>query len=118
MHSQIDTATVKLSEQTARKVLKDLVRGDVCAQELTQTNITLRLTEKKVDLQNNMILNLQSQESKSQEIISLKTEQLESKDKIIKATEKQLKKQAAVSWIYKIGTIVGVVTSGYLLLGG
>lgn len=107
---------VKLTDSEAREIMKDLIEGDFCKEELQQTQFTLQLTEKKSVLQDSIIRNLNTQKVEYVSIVTVKDEQLQSQDKIIRATEKQLTKQKAVTWLYKFGTLVGVVASGYLLL--
>ena len=107
---------VKLTDNEAREIMKDLIEGDFCKEELLQTQFTLQLTEKKAVLQDSIIKNLNTQKVEYVSIVTIKDEQLQSQDKIIRATEKQLTQQKAVTWLYKFGTLVGVVVSGYLLL--
>jgi hypothetical protein len=97
-------------------VIKDLIKGDACQEELIQTRTALDLTERKSVLQQRIIDNLNEQELKSIGIIDLKDGQLEAQDRIIRDREKQFRRQKAVSWIYKVGTFAGAAGIGYLLL--
>lgn len=111
--SQIDTVAVKLNDPVARLVIKDLITGDACAQELKQTQVTLRLTENKVVKQQQLIANLEKDVSKTDQIVLMKDQQLESKDKIIKDQEKQFKRLGVRSVL----TIIAAAASGFLIGG-
>ena len=111
-----DTIRVKLKPSTARLVIKDIVKGEGCESEL-------KLTQEKV-------IKLESRESQKDTIISL----LESKDKnneyIIKQQglqigqyehmtddlQKEIKQMRVKTFLYKVGTLVGILTTSYLLI--
>ena len=111
-----DTTRVKLKPSTARLVIKDIVKGEGCESEL-------KLTQEKV-------IKLESRESQKDTIISL----LESKDKnneyIIKQQglqigqyehmtddlQKEIKQMRVKTFLYKVGTLVGILTTSYLLI--
>tara|TARA_R110000868_G_scaffold52202_7_gene165137 strand:+ start:307 stop:702 length:396 start_codon:yes stop_codon:yes gene_type:complete len=111
-----DTTKVKLKPSTARLVIKDIVRGEGCEEEL-------KLTQEKV-------VKLESRESQKDTIISL----LESKDKnnqfiigqlglqndefrnMTNDLKKELKQTRNKTFLYKAGTLLGVLATSYLLI--
>lgn len=114
--SQADTTGVILSKDIARLVIKDIVSGDYCEAELTETRNALLLTEKKAELQDQAISNIERQTYLLREVMVQKDTQINSQEQIIKDVEKMHKKQKNLTVLYKIGTIAGAVLSGYLLL--
>ncbi len=101
--------TVKLSEQTARLTIKDLVEGDFCKQEnenlTTQNNILISQLDTKQSEIN--ILDATVEALKS--IVVLKDEMINNDQGVIKDLNKIITKKDNVSLIYKIGTGVGIV---------
>ena len=107
---------VILSEKQAKAVAKDLIAGEACKEELEQTQNVLELTETKIKLKDKVIQNLERQKLEFQAKDLLRVEQLDSKDKIISDTEKQLKKSERKTTFYKVVALAGLVGSGYLLI--
>jgi hypothetical protein len=114
--SQIDTTRISLQSNIARLVAKDLIRYDGCSQEL-------KLTQEKV-------IKLEQRESQKDTIIKLYTEKDENSEYIIRQYELQvgqyehltsdlqdeLKKGRTKTFLYKVGTFLGILTTSYLLL--
>ena len=105
-----------LSEKQAKAVAKDIVEGKACKEELEQTQNVLELTETKVKLKDKVIQNLEKQKSELVQKDLIRIGQLESKDKIVADTEKQLKKANTKTTIYKIIAVAGILGSGFLLI--
>lgn len=105
-----------LSEKQAKAVAKDIVEGKACKEELEQTQNLLELTETKVTLKDKVIQNLEKQKSELLNKDLLRMEQIDSKDKIIADTEKQLQRSNTKSIVYKILAVAGLLGSGYLLV--
>lgn len=114
--SQTDTTAVSLNKPTAKAVIKDLISGDFCKAELIETRNALLLTEKKVEVQFSIINNLEEQKLLLSDVIHNKTIQITAQEKAISSQTKVLRRERGVSTIYKIGTILGILTSGYLLM--
>lgn len=107
---------VILSEKQAKSVAKDLIAGEACREELDKTQSILELTETKVKLKDKVIQNLEKQKSELNAKDLLRLEQLDSKDKIISDTEKQIKGANRKTTFYKIIALAGVLGSRYLLV--
>jgi len=116
----LDTLQVKkaviLDSVQAKSAIADLIAGDACKDEMKVTRFVLKLTEKKSELQDGVIKNLESQKRVFIQKDLVKDEQLASKDIIIKATEKQLNRKEAVSWVWKGVAFVGALSTTYLLI--
>ena len=114
--SQIDTTRISLQSNIARLVAKDLIRYDGCSQEL-------KLTQEKV-------IKLEQRESQKDTIIKLYEEKDENSEYIIRQYELQvgqyehltsdlqdeIKKGRTKTFLYKVGTFLGILTTSYLLL--
>lgn len=107
---------VTLSEKQAKAVAKDLIAGEACAQELEQTQNILELTETKLRLKEEVVLNLESQKSELQKKDLLRMEQISSKEKIIQNVEKQVRNVNRKTTFYKIAAVAGILSTGYLLI--
>lgn len=108
--------TITLSERQAKAVAKDLVEGRACREELDAVLNLVELKETQVKLKEKVIVNLEAQKKELVEKDRLRLEQLESKDKIISETEKQLGKSERKSTLYKIIAVAGLIGSGILIL--
>jgi hypothetical protein len=114
--SQIDTTRISLQSNIARLIAKDLIRYDGCSQEL-------KLTQEKV-------IKLEQRESQKDTIIKLYEEKDENSEYIIRQYELQvgqyehltsdlqdeIKKGRTKTFLYKVGTFLGILTTSYLLL--
>lgn len=116
----LDTLQVRkaviLDSLQAKSAIADIIAGDACKDEINVTRFVLKLTEKKSELQEDMIKNLENQKSVFIQKDLVKNEQLASKDIIIKATQKQLSKKEAVSWVWKGVAFLGALSTTYLLI--
>ena len=112
--SQIDTnQKVIISRAIADSIGKDLLRGDICKQEIKIVRDNLKLTEEKVTLKDEIINQLKFKIIDLDSINKKQAEISSKQEQISKTFEKQLKSQKITSNIYKIFTILSV---GYLLI--
>lgn len=114
--SQIDTTRISLQSNIARLVAKDLIRYDGCSQEL-------KLTQEKV-------IKLKQREAQKDTIIKLYEEKDENSEYIIHQyglqvgqyehltsdLQDEIKKARTKTFLYKVGTFLGILTTSYLLL--
>ena len=114
--SQIDTTKVRIKTPVAKLVVKDILKGDGCVQEL-------KLTQEKV-------IKLQAREAQKDTIISLYRDKDDNNKLIIHTQELQINqyeklsddlhkelratKRSSIFW--KITTYVGIFTTSYLLI--
>jgi len=114
--SQVDTTKTSLPNKILREVAKDLVRYDGCKEELKQTQLkVIRLTE--VNTQKDTIINLlKDKDENNKFIIHQMSLQMNQYEKLSYDLQKDLKKQKAKSFFWKVGTLVGILTTSYLLI--
>ena len=107
--SQKDTTQLQISTQTARLIIKDLIKYDGCRDELTQAYIKIGKLEERESLKDTMITYLEKKDSTYQFIIQQKDGQITEFAKANTKLENQLNtKNKQFKWI-KRGTIAGGV---------
>jgi len=105
--SQKDTTQLEISTQTARLIIKDLIKYDGCKDELTQAYIKIGKLEERDVLKDTMIHYLQEKDSTNQFIIQQKDGQITNYAAATTKLEGQLnQKNKQFKW-YKRGTIAG-----------
>ena len=116
--SQIDTDSTKiqLTKPVAKLVVKDLITADGLKIEVKTLNQLLVETNNKLDTQNQLVGNLQTQVANYLNIIEQKEAQLSTSSELSDELEKQLKKEARAKKFYKIGTTVGAAAVLLLLI--
>lgn len=117
--SQSDTRTdsiVSLQVPVVRLVIKDLIEGDGNKQELAEITKELEFTKEKVVLKDEVIGSLNSKVLNLQDIVNTKDQQFEVQQELSGKLEKELKLEKTKSFLYKIGTGVGVVAAAIFYL--
>ena len=114
--SQIDTTKTTLPNNILREAAKDLLRYDGCKQEVVLLNNKIvKLNERET--QKDTVINLLNKKDKNNQfIIGKKDEQLTLSKELSDKLEKELKGQRVKTFLYKLGTFVGIITSTYLLI--
>lgn len=114
--SQIDTTRISLQSNIARLVAKDLIRYDGCSQELKLTQEKVGRLEEK-DSQKDVIITLLNDKVKNNQfIIGQKDSQIKEYDNMTKDLKKELRQTKTKTFLYKVGTFLGILTTSYLLL--
>jgi len=97
-------------------VAKDLIRLDGCKEEI-------KLLESKIDkmqdvskIKDIMLEMHEEKDTNNQYIIKQLELQVGQYDKLSDDLRKELKQQRVKSFLWKVGTFLGVVTSSYLLI--
>lgn len=106
-----------MKEPVARLVIKDLVSYDGLKLELKETIELLTLERKKVQVKDSVIVSLQSKTLNLQEIINKTNEQYSLEAQKSQDLVKELKGQRRTTFLYKLGTTVGMAATAILLLG-
>ena len=114
--SQTDTTKVTLPTKVVRLAAKDLVRYDGCKVELKLTqDKVIKLQEREV--QKDTIINfLTVKDKNNQFIISQKDIQIGEYKGMTDDLKKELKGQRNKTFLYKVGTFLGIATSLVLLI--
>jgi hypothetical protein len=112
----LDTTKVTIPTKVARLVFQDLLRYDGAKLEITELNkvITLKdeqigLFKQKDTLKDQKITNLEVIISKKDEQFGLERQKSES-------LLKELKGQRTKTFLYKVGTYVGIIATSILLI--
>jgi hypothetical protein len=111
-----DTTQVCLPTPIARQVAKDLIRLDGCNEEV-------KLLEAKIDKLKDVskvkdiMIELHEDKNKNNEYIIRQIElQINQYEELTNDLNKEIKTQKSKTFLWKIGTFVGILTSTYLLI--
>ena len=111
-----DTTRVKLKPSTARLVIKDIVKGEGCEQELKLTQEKVIKLEAKDTQKDTIISLLESKDKNNQYIISQQGLQVDEFRNMTNDLKQEIKRANVKTFLYKVGTFVGVLTTSYLLI--
>ena len=114
--SQKDTkrdSIVPLKVPIVRLVIKDLLQGDGNKIQVLELNKELVLTRDKVILKDSVIKTLNSKLINLETIILTKDEQFKLQQELSKKLTKELKSQKRKTFLYKVGTGVGLVKHSF-----
>lgn len=114
--TKTDTTKVVLSVKTARLVYQDLLRYDGIKEELKLTNLKLEQVLDRENQKDTIINLLTKKDENNQFIISQKDEQLKVSKELSNSLNKELKGQRFKTFMWKVGTFAGIVTSTLLLI--
>jgi len=111
-----DTTKVKLKPSTARLVIKDIVRGEGCADELklTQEKV-IKLAEREFQ-KDTIISLLESKDKNNQYIINQQGLQIDEFRNMTNDLKKEIKQTKVKTFLYKAGTFLGILATSYLLI--
>ena len=111
-----DTTKVKLKPSTARLAIKDIVRGEGCEQELKLTQEKVIKLEERETQKDTIISLLESKDKNNQFIISQQGLQIDEFRNMTNDLKIEIKRTKTEKFLYKLGTLVGVLTTSYLLI--
>lgn len=117
--SQEDTvkdSIVSIKAPIARLVIKDLINGDGAQEELIQVNILLELEKTKVEVKSKEVEILKTKVSNLEKSDIYQSGQLNTASELSKKLHKELKAEKRKSFLYRIGTGVGVVLAAILIV--
>ena len=114
--SQIDTTRVRINTPIARLVVKDLILGDSCFEELKFTQQKIVKLEAREAQKDTIISLLEDKNKNNQFIIATQKSQLELSQELSTKLEKQLKGERRSKFLWKLGTYIGILTTSYLLI--
>lgn len=107
---------VALKVPTAKLIIKDLIKGDGAIIENEELHKVIKLTNEKVVLKDQIITVLNSKIANLDYIINQKDEQFKLEREKSEALIKEIKSEKRKTFLYKIGTYVGIVATGILLV--
>jgi uncharacterized protein YPO0396 len=114
--SQTDTTKVKIDTPIAKLVVKDLIKGDGCVEELKLTQEKVIKLEARETQKDTIISLLEDKDKNNQFIIATQKSQLELSQELSNKLHKELKGQRTKTFLWKIGTFAGILTTSYLLV--
>ena len=114
--TESDTTKVRLKVPVAKLVIKDIIKGDGCELELKLTQEKLIKTEEREKEKDTQILLLEEKDKNNNFMLGKKDEQLKVSEELTNKLHKELKGQRTKTFLWKVGTYVGIITSTYLIL--
>jgi phosphotransferase system IIB component len=114
--SQTDTTKVQIKTPVAKLVIKDILKGDGCAQELKLTQDKVIKLEARETQKDTIISLLESKDKNNQFIINTQKDQLQLSKELSEQLHKELKGQRTKTFLWKVGTFAGILTTSYLLV--
>ena len=114
--SQTDTTKVRIKVPVAKLAVKDIIKGDGCFEELKLTREKLiKLQEREA--QKDTIIKLYSEKDEnSQYIIHQYELQVGQYEHMTSDLQDEIKKERTKTFLYKVGTLIGILTTSYLLI--
>jgi hypothetical protein len=107
---------VPLKVPIAKLVIKDLIKGDGAIVEIKELNGVIKLKNEQIDLFKQKDILKDQKISNLETIILKKDEQFSLERQKSESLLKELKGQRRKTFLYKVGTFVGVVATSVLLL--
>lgn len=111
-----DTTQIQLTKPIAKLVIKDLIKGDGLSNEVQTMQLLLTETNNKLLVQSDLVTNLQFQITNYESIVSSLQQKYDTQAQLSLELEKALKRSKRQAKFYKIGTTVGAIAVGALLL--
>ena len=108
--------SVVIDTTVARLIANDLVSGDVCKAEIKLVRSNLALTKKEVVLKDSIINTLGKQKEDLNLIILKKDEMFVKQGEISNTFKKELSKQKGTTFLYKMLSMLGVVSTFLLII--
>jgi len=105
-----------LKPSTARLAIKDIVRGEGCIEELKLTQEKVVKLEERESQKDTIIGLLESKDKNNQFIISQQGLQIDEFRNMTNDLKKEIKQTKIKTFLYKVGTFVGLLTTSYLLI--
>ena len=114
--SQVDTTKVFIPTKTARLIVQDLIRYDGCKQELNITQEKVFKLEGREIQKDTIIKLLQEKDENNKYIIHQHELQIGQYEHMTHDLQTELKDQRTKTFLYKVGTFVGLATSLFLFV--
>ncbi len=114
--SQTDTTKVRIKVPVAKLAIKDILKGDGCELELKETQEkVIKLESRDVERVNHITL-LEEKDKNNTFMLGKKDEQLATSQELSDKLHKELKGQKVTTFLWKLGTYAGLITTTYLLI--
>lgn len=113
----IDTSKVVLNVRIARLVYQDLLKYDGLKEEMGLVKLKLQKVEEREIQKDSIITILAKKDENNQFIIGKKDEQLKISQDLTDRLHKELKGQRTQTFLWKVGSFVGLGLTSFLLIG-
>lgn len=114
--SQIDTTKTTLPNKVLRTIAKDLIKYDGCKEELNLTQIKIEKLQEREKQKDDIISLYKDKDENNEYIIHQLELQTNQYDKLSNDLNNELKNQRTKTFLWKLGTFVGIITTSYLLI--
>ena len=114
--TKTDSTKVVLPVKVARLVYQDLLRYDGLKEEMVLIKLKLAKVEEREIQKDSIISLLTKKDENNQFIIGKKDEQLQVSKDLTDKLHKELKGQRTKTFLWKVGTFVGIIASTYLVI--
>lgn len=111
-----DSTKIQLTRPIAEVVAKGLVRYDGQVLEISELNKQIQLYLDKISKKDEVITTLEGKVVNLQTIITKKDEQFSLERQKSESLLKELKKEKRKTFLYKLGTYVGIAATGLLFV--
>ena len=112
-----DSSKVVLSVRVARLVYQDLLKYDGLKEEMGLIKLKIQKVEERESQKDNIITILTQKDENNQFIIGKKDEQIKLSKELTDSLHKELKSQRTQTFLWKVGTFVGLGLTSFLLIG-
>lgn len=112
----VDTTKVILTVKTARLLYQDLLRYDGLKEEISLIKLKLSKVEEREIKKDTIINLLTTRDVNNQFIIGKKDEQLQISKELTDKLNKELRGQKTKTFLWKVGTFVGLVSTTFFLI--
>ena len=113
---QNDTTKIRIKVPVAKLVIKDILKGDGCAEELKETQVKVIKLETREKEKDSHIVFLEEKDKNNNFMLGKKDEQLKVSEDLTKSLHKELKGQRTKTFLWKVGTYAGIIASTYFLI--
>ena len=113
----VDTSKVVINVKVARLVYQDLLRYDGLKEEMSLMKLKFQKFEEREIQKDGIIYILTQKDENNQFIIGKKDEQLKLSKELTDSLHKELKGQRTKTFLWKVGTFVGLGLTSLLLIG-
>lgn len=114
--SQTDTTKTAIANRILRLVAKDLIKLDGCQQELKLTQEKVIKIQERETQKDTIIKLLNDKDENNKFIIHQQGLQIGQYENLTNDLHKELKKQKTKSFIWKLTTYLGLISTSYFLL--
>lgn len=111
-----DTTKVKLKPSTARLVIKDIIKGEGCEEELRLTQEKFFKLEEREIQKDTIIKLLTNKDKNNQFMMSQKDIQIGEYKNMTESLQKEIRQNRTKNFFYKISILAGVITTTYFII--